>query len=58
MRPSTYLCLFVPILSRPMCAGSVLFPWLWPLAHKQSFRMAGRYVEALNEAGQSIGYDA
>ncbi len=31
MRPRPYLCLFVPILSRPMCASRLFCPWLWPL---------------------------
>lgn len=32
MRQRTYLCLFVPALSRPMCTGSLFCPWLWPLS--------------------------
>lgn len=40
MRPRPYLCLFVPILSRPMCANRLFCPLLWPLTKKAKCPLA------------------
>lgn len=40
MRPRPYLCLFVPILSRPMCASRLFCPLLWPLPKKAKCPLA------------------